>query len=1079
MIGKTVSRYRILDLLGEGAMGVVYAADDTVLGRRVAIKFLTADSSKRHYRARFLREARAVSALSHPNIAAVYDYGETEDGLPFIVMELVDGQSLGEVMHSGGLTVARALEIIDGVARALTEAHRRGIIHRDIKPTNIAIDGRGEVKVFDFGLAKHVSEHDPAEVAAGRDAQALLATQTREGVVIGTPMYLSPEQALGARLDVRSDLFSLGSVLYECVAGQPAFPGRSAAEVCTKVIRDDPPPPSSLNPGIPPNLDRVALKAIAKSPDDRYQSAEELLEDLRPLRESLRTAEPLRVRTVPLKSSAPRTSLLSAITGGLRRRRLVSAALIACLALAFMAAWFTSSRFPRTGRTAEALRWYGVGMDALRDGTYDRAVKSFQKALSIDDNFPLAHARLAEALTELEYTDRAKNELLRADLTGRVDDSPYLRAIKLSLTGDPRGAVEVYRRLAEQAQGDAERAATQVDLGRAYERDGDTAKAAESYRAALGIDPQQVAASMRLGVIHGRRQGADDTRAALSYFDTAEANYRTGNDAEGLAEVSYQRGVMYVTQRKFAEAREQLALALANAEAIDDKYLQIKSRMQLSNVFCLEGNTQSAEEYASQALDFAKANNLEILTANGLVTLGNAFLARGALEQAEHYFQRALDVAETYKARRSQARALLALASLASQHHSRPEVVRAYVERALPIVREDGYRKYEMQASALLGNASDQQGDYASAIAAFDRQLELATQYDDPEQASLAHEGLGIALWHQEDYTKALEQFDVNYAAARALGLAPNIAHALGNRGKVLWRLGLYDQAQEALTSALREASKAAKPDAEVLARLRLARAQMALSLRQFGAAESEAREALAAGGDQFDATAVELHSTAGLARALSGGARAGARECGEAVEEARKLGSPRLINGRFSRSPRRGLRLATHRARWMRRRRCAGLSKSRGNSTPAGAPCSSRRWLPNGSAMTRPRARTPSPRLPSSPTLNASLARTPPNTTSHATTSDTTARDSARNLTSRRRRVNVRYTPHPMPLTRLSGDFRCEPASEALSGRVTPALPRPSRALTLSECPESCTRSPASGRAGSRVRARVYGSGF
>ncbi|HEX7317893.1 MAG TPA: protein kinase [Pyrinomonadaceae bacterium] len=901
MIGQTVSRYRILDLIGEGAMGAVYAADDTVLGRRVAVKFLTADSRKRHYRARFRNEARTLSTLNHANIAAVYDYGETDDGVPFIVMELVEGKSLAGVMQAGGLTVTRALEIVEGVARALTEAHRRGIIHRDIKPTNIALDGRGEVKVLDFGLAKQLADGGPSEVAAGKDAQSLLATQTREGVRIGTPMYLSPEQALGARLDVRSDLFSLGSVLYECVTGQPAFPGHSEAEVCTKVIRDDPPPPSSLNPGVPSELERIALKALAKSPENRYQSAVEMLEDLRLLRESLRGAEPLRVRTVPVKTPAPPTNLLSAITDRLRRPRLLAATFVTGLALALAAAWVASSRLSRSEHSEEARRWYLVGTDALRDGTYDRAVKAFEKAISIDDNFPLAHARLGEALNELEYTDRAKNELLRADLVGRADastlDSLSLQAIRLSLTGDTRGAVAAYRKIAEQTRDDAERAAVQVDLGRAYERDNDPVRAAESYRAALGLAPQQVAAAMRLGVIHGRRLGAEDTQAALSYFGIAETRYQTGNDAEGLAEVSYQRGIMYVTQRKFNEAREQLARARANAEAIDNKYLQIKSRMQLSSVFCVEGNTQAAEDYASEALDFAKANNLEILAANGLATLGNAFLGRGALEQAERYFQRSLDVAETYKARRSQARALLTLASLASQYHSRPDMARRYVERALPIVREDGYRKFEMQAHALLGNASDQEGDYASAVTAFGRQLELATRYDDKEQASLAHEGLGIALWHQENYAMALEHFDVNYGAARALGLAPNIAHALANRGKVLWRLGLYEEARAALDEALAVASKAEKPDAEMLARLHLANAQMALSLRQFGVAGSEARAALKAAGEKFDALAVEAHSADGLARALSGDARAGVTECAEAVEAARRTGSQRLIS--------------------------------------------------------------------------------------------------------------------------------------------------------------------------------------
>ena len=157
MIGKTISHYRIVEKIGEGGMGVVYVAEDTVLGRRVAIKTLTIKpgQNEQHFRTRFLREARAVSALSHPHIATIHDYGETKEGEPYIVMELVKGETLGDLMLGESLTIPRALEIIKEVAEALGEAHRNGVVHRDIKPSNVAINHRGEVKVLDFGLAKH------------------------------------------------------------------------------------------------------------------------------------------------------------------------------------------------------------------------------------------------------------------------------------------------------------------------------------------------------------------------------------------------------------------------------------------------------------------------------------------------------------------------------------------------------------------------------------------------------------------------------------------------------------------------------------------------------------------------------------------------------------------------------------------------------------------------------------------------------------------------------------------------------------------------------------------------------------
>jgi eukaryotic-like serine/threonine-protein kinase len=280
MIGETVSHYRIVERIGEGGMGVVYVAEDILLGRRVAIKTLNSKRGQgdQHFRARFLREARAVSALSHQHIANVYDYGETDEGQPYIVMELVEGQTLVDLMREEKLTIPRAIEIVKQVAEALSEAHLHGIVHRDIKPSNIAINERGVVKVLDFGLAKQVLAS--SSVGAEAALSEAVHTQTREGIIIGTPMYLSPEQALGLEVDARSDLFSLGSVLYECIAGRPAFAGKSDIEICAEVIRDDPAPPSVFNPLITSELDRIVLKAIAKKPGMRHQTAVELANDL-------------------------------------------------------------------------------------------------------------------------------------------------------------------------------------------------------------------------------------------------------------------------------------------------------------------------------------------------------------------------------------------------------------------------------------------------------------------------------------------------------------------------------------------------------------------------------------------------------------------------------------------------------------------------------------------------------------------------------------------------------------------------------------------------------------------------------
>lgn len=265
-------------------MGVVYLAEHVVLGRKVAIKTVNSISNY----GRFLREAREASKLSHPNIAAIYDFGRTDSGQPYLVMEYVEGKTLAGWIADADLTIPKSLRIVRKVAEALSEAHRHNIIHRDIKPANIAVDDRGIVKVLDFGLAKEIGLK-PAE--SDNTESDSSATKTREGVVVGTPMYFSPEQANALELDPRSDLFSLGLVLYECLCGKPAFSGGTPLEIGHKVSRDDPVPPSVINPAISTDVERVTLRALEKAKEDRYQSATDFVANLKSLEISFSSAE--------------------------------------------------------------------------------------------------------------------------------------------------------------------------------------------------------------------------------------------------------------------------------------------------------------------------------------------------------------------------------------------------------------------------------------------------------------------------------------------------------------------------------------------------------------------------------------------------------------------------------------------------------------------------------------------------------------------------------------------------------------------------------------------------------------------
>jgi serine/threonine protein kinase len=279
MIGKTVGHYRITAKLGAGGMGEVFLAEDTRLERKAAIKFLPAEmAADPERRQRFLIEAKAASALNHPHVCVVYDVGETDDGLPFIAMEFVEGQSLDAVVKQGPLEIGRIAEIAVQVVDALDAAHTSRIVHRDIKPANISLNERGQVKVLDFGLAKRMPQESD-DVLASTD----IMRQTQSGQILGTPSYMSPEQALGKDVDHRTDLFSMGVVLYQLSTGQLPFTGFNFSEIVNKIIHAQPSAIARLNYDVPPELERITLKCLQKSPDRRYQSARELLVDLRNL----------------------------------------------------------------------------------------------------------------------------------------------------------------------------------------------------------------------------------------------------------------------------------------------------------------------------------------------------------------------------------------------------------------------------------------------------------------------------------------------------------------------------------------------------------------------------------------------------------------------------------------------------------------------------------------------------------------------------------------------------------------------------------------------------------------------------
>ncbi|HXI62354.1 MAG TPA: tetratricopeptide repeat protein, partial [Pyrinomonadaceae bacterium] len=700
----------------------------------------------------------------------------------------------------------------------------------------------------------------------------------------------------GQPVDTRTDLFSLGVMLYECAAGRPPFTGTSKIEISSKVLQVEPRKPSELNPGIPWGLERIILKAMAKEVGDRYQTPDEVLQDLKQLRASLSGATEL----LPSASVTHQTSSASppAPAKNLLRLRWVQILLVAVpvLIIAMWIAlrlWHPAPYQP----TAEAKFFYDQGLSSLRAATYFQASKTLKQSVTLDPQYAPAHARLAESYLEINNTEQAKDEILAANsLAGKRSlasvDKLNLDAINATATRDFPTAISAYQTIAEQASG-SEKANAYVDLGHAYERNEQLDKAIENYLKATTLDAQSPGAFLHLGIAYSRKRDVDEAEKA---FKHAEEIYQVLTNHEGLVEVVFQRGLLLLGAGKWSEAKTELERVLEMLKSQENNYQLTRTELQLSIVYRDLGNIEHAKELAADAIRVGQASDIKNVAANGLIDLGLAFMTSD-VDTATNYIQQAMDLARRDKSQVTEMRAHLSLGRVYYQQSNNDGAI-SELQTALNFYKPAGYRRETSLALTMLGRAYQDKGEDDTALKYFQEQSELVSQAGDESGIADAHMNLALLFgFNQEKYTEALAQLDEKIKLDESHHAERALASDQMNRGNFLWQLGRYDEARAALDVAFDLANKKEAQLKPVLAWIYLVRARMALSQTQYAEAKKEGQLVLDLS-EKFPDAALEAKYTIGLATAFAGSAQEGRKLCDEALTMAQTLKSRSLLTG-------------------------------------------------------------------------------------------------------------------------------------------------------------------------------------
>jgi eukaryotic-like serine/threonine-protein kinase len=757
-------------------MGEVYLAEDMKLNRKVALKVLPPEFAKDADRmSRFVREAKSASALNHPNIITIHEIGES-NGTHFIATEFIEGETLSDYLKSNSLDFNSGLEIAIQIASALDEAHRAGIVHRDIKPDNAMIRSNGLVKILDFGIAK-LSEKTPAVNVSSEDATAIKEQSTSPGMIIGTANYMSPEQAAGKTVDARSDIFSFGIVLYEMLAGHLPFAGETPMETIAAIINKEPKP--LANAGIPPEIEGIIGKSLRKDRNERYQTIKDLLIDLKEVRQELEFQDKLERTVSPNKE--PKTQILKAATINepeqtatintsndslTIKKSNVSKALVGVLAILLMAAiglgyWFYSGSNAKQIESIAVMPFVNESGNAeteyLSDGMTETLIKSLSQLPNLNVKPRASVFRYKGKDTDLQTIAGELN--VQAILNGRVVQRGEQLTLSLELVDVSKDSV-IWSESYNRKQSDLVSLQSEIARDVSTNLKAKLSGAEETKVTKTGTADAEAYQAYLKGRYYWNRRSAENLRRAIEQFKIAtdrDPNYALAY--AGLAD-SYVLGNFF-TGAPVAESRAQAKAYAERAIAIDDQLGEPRAALGLLY--------SQSWQWAESEREFKRAIELNPNYATAYHWFSILLRAHGRFDEAALMIKRAHEIdplSSIISVNRSE------IYDLQNDHN-------ASVENSLKIIELD---PTFAAAYETLGLSYLKQGRHTEAIANLKKAVELSKR----EAYTLAALGYGYAVTGKGAEAVAIvKELEERYA--RRESLARNIAAVyagLGNKDK-------------------------------------------------------------------------------------------------------------------------------------------------------------------------------------------------------------------------------------------------------------------------------------------------------